>query len=110
MNTKNIFVRHNGDIKRVDVDEILFITANGDYCKMTTTKSYNDFMVHTSLNNFLKQLPQNDFVQIHRSHAININKLDMVQLKNVLVDAKFVPIGEKYRKQLIEKLNIIKQK
>jgi len=53
------------------------------------------------------KLPNSSFFRTHRSYIINIKKLKVIEDTVLVIEEKVIPIGQSYRKQLIEKLNIV---
>jgi two-component system LytT family response regulator len=56
----------------IDLDSILYITADGNYSIILTTSK--KIISSKSLIHFEKRLPNTIFIRIHDAHIININK------------------------------------
>ncbi|NMN35040.1 response regulator transcription factor [Pedobacter riviphilus] len=85
--------------------DIRLIEGNKDYIKIiTTTETY---LLYHTLKGILDKLNQKYFIQSHRSYLVN--KLVIARIVRdslVLNDQQFIPIGQAYKKQLMEKLGI----
>jgi two-component system, LytTR family, response regulator len=69
--TKNtITLLHKGEQQIVDLDNILYVEARGSYCEVVL-KNETTITVSKNLKNFIADLSNADFVQIHRSIAAN---------------------------------------
>ena len=59
-------------MKKIYLDEILVVESLRDYLKINT---YSDkYIIHSTLSNFTALLPSNNFIRIHRSFTIAIDK------------------------------------
>jgi len=73
---KRIRVSQGDAIRFVSIDDIFFFRAVDKYVHVATyDKSY---LITTTLNELESELPEQDFVRIHRSSIINLNHLDKV--------------------------------
>jgi DNA-binding LytR/AlgR family response regulator len=103
----HIFVKiQNGQQQKLMYDEIFYLEANGAYCNiLTIDKSY---VVVNSLNHVLAQLDPKHFVRVHRSYAVNINKVTKLDGNRVILGNHRVDMSSSLRDQLTGKLNILK--
>lgn len=98
----HIMVRANKKNYRIDFNEILFLEAQGDYVKFITLDK--SLMVHGRMKEFLAQLPENGFEQIHKSYVISLSKIDYVEGNLVKVGDTKLPVSLSYKEQLLAKL------
>ncbi len=52
------------------------------------------------LSSFIKQLPQDQFSQIHRSYAVKLNKVNQLQAAELFIGEQSLPIGKTYRAEI----------
>src|SRR5205814_3440881 len=76
MTKQFFFYRDSGFLRRILIEEILYIEVTGNYVKFYAL-NYSH-MVRTSLDAALAQLPETLFVQIHRSFAVALDHLDTI--------------------------------
>lgn len=81
-------------MKKVFLAEILVIESLKDYLKITTTT--NRYIIHQTLFSFTEQLPQNKFMQIHRSYTIAVDKIDTIEGNSVEIAGIRYPFGRTY--------------
>ena len=57
----------------------------------------------------IAKLPAKDFVRIHRSFIVNLNKIFSIKYPDLVIEGKMkvLPIGGLYRKELYGRLNLI---
>jgi len=89
-------------MKKVFLDEILVIESLKDYLKINTTNGR--FMIHSTLSDFTDLLPSGDFIRIHRSYTIAINKIDAVEGNSIEIDGIRYVIGRSYIDDVKDKI------
>jgi len=100
-----MFIRESNIIRRLKMDEILYAEAMGDYVKLHTTQKF--YAIHSTLRSVEARLPASNFLRIHRSFIVAINKIDTIQEGSVIVKEKPIPIADSYRAALSKKINIV---
>lgn len=104
-NSESLFVKHNGRIVRVKIEDILFVEAKGDYVVFKTEEK--GYVVHTTFKNVENKLNENIFVKVHRSYIVNINKVVDIEENNLLIKNQVIPISRGQRANLISRLDPI---
>jgi DNA-binding LytR/AlgR family response regulator len=80
----------------------LYIEAFGDYVKIHTDKK--TLVVHSKLRTLEETLPAKDFVRVHRSYIVRIDKIKNIDTGNLQVGNKIIPISNSYRQLLFDKI------
>jgi two-component system, LytTR family, response regulator len=103
----HIFIRANSSLIRLDLVDIYYIQALGDYVTfVTTTKKYT---AHLTMQNIEKALPAPQFLRVHRSYIVNTQRIDAIEEGTMLIiNKQVVPLGEQYKSNLMKKLNLLK--
>ena len=96
-----VYVSVNLQKKKVHLSSINWIQAFGDYIKLVTNEG--DFLVLSTMKAFLKRIPDNQFVRIHKSFIVNVNKVDNWSTNKVEVDGMKLPMSRS-RKDELEKI------
>lgn len=104
-NSESLFVKANSRIVRINIDDILFVEAKGDYALFKTKEK--GFIVHTTFKNVEGKLDPNKFVRVHRSYIVNINKVVDIEENNLLINDQIIPISRGQRATLISKISPI---
>jgi DNA-binding LytR/AlgR family response regulator len=63
--------------------------------------------VYSTLKNIKDKLPENTFLQVHRSYIINLKKIVEIEESTVIIGRDVIPISRSNKSGLIEHLNII---
>lgn len=98
-----IFIRNNYKMVKVMLDDILWVEAERNYCKVNTEGQ--SFLVVSPLNKFCEKIDQKRFVRIHRSFMVNFSKLEVVTETSVELKGKILPIGKQYKEDLFRMMN-----
>jgi len=105
-----IFVKSDYRMQKVVLKEILYIEGYGDYLKIHLSQKRNV----VSLLSFKKMegvLPAGEFVRIHKSFIVAIDKIDSIGKNAIQVSGQTIPIGEAYKErffQLLEEQGLLK--
>lgn len=98
-----IVLKADKKLYRIDIDEIYYLEAYGDYIKVICVDK--SILVHETFQGILDKLPPNKFIRIHKSYALALNKLDHIEGNMAHINSTTIPIGQTYRAEF---LNIIK--
>jgi len=102
--TAHLMVRADKKNYRIIFDELLYLEARGDYVRFVTTEK--SLMVHGTLKEFLTQIPDNLFVQIHKSYVISLSKIIYTEGNQVKIGDYKLPISLSYKNELLEKIKL----
>lgn len=89
-------------MKKVFLDEILVIECLKDYLKINTTTGKH--IIHSTLSDFTKSLPESNFIRIHRSYAVAIDKIDVVEGNSIEIEGVRYVIGRSYIDKVKDKI------
>ncbi len=98
--SKFIFVKANKKNYKVDIDDIFYIEALGDYIKIHTSTIV--LVTYQSMKKIEAILPSNIFVRIHKSYIVSVNKIKSVEGNMVEVKNEKLSIGNSYKQQFQE--------
>ena len=98
-----VYVTVNLQKKKVYLSSIKWIQAFGDYIKLVTNEG--DFLVLSTMKAFLYRMPDKQFVRIHKSFIVNVNKVDNWSTNKVEVAGMKLPMSRS-RKDELEKILI----
>ena len=93
----HIFLKVEKKLIKIKFDDILYIESLKDYVKIVTT--IENYLVHKSLTSITEELPQDQFLRIHRSFTVALDKIKSVEGNSVEINVTRIPIGRKYINQ-----------
>mgnify|MGYP005749677611 CR=1 FL=1 len=97
-----IFIRNNGKLIKLMLDDILYIEAERNYCNIITTAQ--NYLIVSPLNTFCQKMENKDFLRVHRSFVVNIRKLDAVADSHLEIKRKVIPISKMYKDDLMRSI------
>lgn len=100
--TNRIFVQSNKKHIQLELGNILYIEATGNYTKIVTTTE--TITIREKFSAFLEQLPKSDFVQVHKSFAVALKHIKSIEGNLILIANYKVPIGKIYKFNIVQLL------
>jgi DNA-binding LytR/AlgR family response regulator len=76
-NADYFFVKYNGTIEKIIYNELVWIEAKQNYVVLHTDS--RKLIVYLTLKGISEQLPEEQFLKIHKSTIININKIKSIE-------------------------------
>lgn len=99
-----LFVRDSNITRRLKLDDIFYAEAMGDYVKFYTREKM--FAIHGKMKTAEERLPKDDFIRVHRSYIVSVGKIDTLQDGGIMINGKFIPVADAYRKALNSRMNV----
>ena len=99
---RRITVKADKMIYQIDLDELLYIEACGDYTSVFCTDK--KLTTHETLKSWEEKLKGYSFQKIHRSVLINLQKVDHIDGNKAVIGKYKVIVSEAYHEQLISQL------
>ena len=98
----HIFCNINRTRHKVLLNNILFVESLKDYVRIHTKEE--KLVVKGNIGSFLKQLPEDQFIRIHRSYAIALPYVQSFNQTEIRIQGHPLPIGISYREQVALRL------
>lgn len=104
-NSQNSFINLRADRKNLKIllDDILYIESLKDYIKVVTTTK--NIITKQSISSIEEVLPKNNFIRIHRSFIVAVNKIESFTNDTIEVSKHELPISRMYRHEVENFLN-----
>jgi len=90
-----IFIKSENRIEKIELDDILFIEGMKDYLRIHTKSK--KIMTLQSFNGILQYLPGNNFVRVHNSYLVSLNKIENIERNRIKIGETLIPISDKYK-------------
>ncbi|NOQ26663.1 MAG: response regulator [Bacteroidales bacterium] len=88
---------------KIKFDEILFVESLDNYIKVHTKDL--SIICYERLSGIEDELPNNNFIRIHRSYIINLSKIDVFTSAYVEIGERKFTIGRNYKDDVLKRLN-----
>src|SRR3990172_3047696 len=102
-----IFVKANQKLVKVHSKDIYYVEALKDYVVINT--AHSRYTIHSTMKDIEKRLSPNEFVRVHRSFIVRIDKIVAIDHANVVLedDKRQIPVGGSYKEELQNKINSV---
>lgn len=101
---QSLYIKDNYIRVKLDTLDILYIQSEGNYLEIFLENKKH--LIRSRLADFLLQLPNNNFVQIHRRYVVNISKIDLLGNDFVKINNIELPVSKTFKVNLEIKLNL----
>ena len=100
-----LFIKERKKLINVKSQDIYMIISLGDYVRIHTTNQ--KYTVHTTMKKIINQLPIDDFIRIHQSYIVRVDKITVINGENCMVNNEEIPISKAERKKLLNRIEIL---
>jgi DNA-binding LytR/AlgR family response regulator len=80
---------------KVAMDDILYVESLKDYIKVVTKNK--TIITKSAISSLEENLPKNNFLRIHRSFIVAINKIESYSTDLIEIGKEELPISRMYR-------------
>ncbi|NJB69651.1 DNA-binding LytR/AlgR family response regulator [Saonia flava] len=99
----SIFVKKQHLYYRIQFEDIQFIKADNVYLEVNTVDK--KFLVRSPLKDYLEKLPQNKFYRAHKSYIVNVDHINAINSKDIMINNKLIPISKDFKEFIISAMN-----
>ncbi len=99
------FVKSEYQNVKINLADILYIEGLKDYVKIYLAGKEKPILTLMSLKSLEEKLQQSNFMRVHRSYIISINKIDALTKSNIHIGNKEIPVGELYVENILKLLD-----
>ncbi len=95
-----LFLKSEKQLKKINVNDILFAEAMQNYIKVVTTIEV--IITHISLKKFKEQLPDDNFIQTHKSYIVSKHKVDKIIDNQIVIKDHKIPISVRLKRKVLD--------
>ncbi|MDG3582191.1 LytR/AlgR family response regulator transcription factor [Galbibacter pacificus] len=99
----SIFVKKNQHYYRIPFDDIHYVKADNVYLEVYTEDK--TFLVRSALKDYLEKLPSKQFYRAHKSYIVNIDQIEAINTKDIMINGKNIPISKEFREFILSNMN-----
>lgn len=89
---------------QVNLNDILFVEAAGNYCKVVLVES--QILIREKISDVLDILDSEKFIQVHKSFIVAQNKIETIQGNRIEIKDHQIPIGKSYKNSTVQFLKL----
>jgi two-component system, LytTR family, response regulator len=97
-----IFIKSDSKMIKINLKEILFIEGLKDYISIQTEKE--KLITLQNLKTLEQHLPPQQFMRVHKSYIVALNKIDTVERNRIFMGNYPIPIGDTYRDIFLKRI------
>jgi len=96
--TTRFFVKGDKKHHQIDLNDLLYIEAYGNYTKLYL----KDEMIvsHEKISHYEELLDTANFLRVHKSFIVAIDKIKFIEGNRILINAHKIPIGQTYKSSI----------
>ncbi len=95
---KQFFVKGDKKQHQIDINNLLYIEAYGNYTKLYLK---DDMIVsHEKISYYETLLEASNFLRVHKSFLVSISKIKFIEGNRIIIDDHKIPIGQTYKNQI----------
>lgn len=95
---KYLYVRSDYSLIQIAFTDILFIESFADYLDIQLN-SGKKITTRMPIKAIIEKLPSQDFMRVHRSYIIPLNRIQKVRKKIIYLPEKEIPVGTSYEEE-----------
>lgn len=100
--SKHFFIRSDYNLVKVQTSTIVYVEGLADYLKIHLD-SGKILITRMTMKSILEKLTTNEFIRVHRSFIVPLNRIESVRNKNIyLTGNKEIPIGQSYEEEFFK--------
>ena len=100
----SIFVKADYQLVKVNLKDVLFIEGLDDYIRIHLSGNKN-ILTLMSLKAIAEKLPSTEFVRIHRSYIVPLERIEKVSSKKIEIAGREIPVGISYAEEFFRMMN-----
>lgn len=100
-----LFVRSNDKLVKVDINDINYIEAERNYCRIYAKEK--EYLLVMTLKDMDEKLPQKHFIRVHRSFIVNISKIDEISTSHIVIGKTAIPVSKPLKEELLHRLQTL---
>jgi DNA-binding LytR/AlgR family response regulator len=99
---QHLFIRADYSLIKISLPDILYIEGLDDYIKIHV-QNQKPVVARMTMKAILEKLPEKEFIRIHRSFIVPVNRIENVRNKIVAVAGQEIPIGGSYEELFFQR-------
>jgi len=101
---KGLFLKTEYRLEKVNFNDILYIECRGDY--LYVVMNHGKILTLMRLKNILDQLPPDQFLRVHKSYVVSLDKIEAIEYGRLRIRDAVIPVGDTYREEVWKRLSI----
>ena len=99
MTKDSLLVNSDYKLVKINLKDVLYFEGLKDYVKIYLEGVARPVMTLMTLKSLEEQLPTDQFMRVHRSYIVNLDRINAIERSAILIDKASIPIADKYKDQ-----------
>lgn len=104
-NEQFLFIKSEYKIRRINFADILYVEGMKDYVKIFLKNEDSPILSINSLKTLEAKLPVSDFMRVHRSYIVNLNRIETIERFRIIFGKVYIPVSDQYKDAFQKFLN-----
>lgn len=104
-NNQFLFLKSEYKIRRINFNDILYVEGLKDYVKVYLAHEDKPVLSLSSMKAMEEKLPPAQFMRVHRSFIVNLNKIEVIERSRIVFGKNYIPVSDQYKDKFQEFLN-----
>lgn len=100
-----LYVKSEYKLIKINLNDILYFEGLKDYVKIHLTSQDKPILTLMSLKALEERLPEDQFMRIHRSYIVNLEKIETIERSRIVIGDFAVVVAEQYREKFQDYLS-----
>jgi len=96
------FIKSDGKYLKILFEDILFLEGLKDYVFIHTKNE--KYITLISLKNAEAELPSSNFLRVHRSYIVALDKVEAIEGNQLQIKNQLIPIAKNNREEVLERI------
>lgn len=97
-----LFVKSEYKQLRIKLSDILYFESLKDYVKIWIKGEAQPILTLMSLKSIQEELPNHQFMRIHRSYIVSLKSIDAIERNQVIINKQRITVSEQYKPDFLE--------
>lgn len=100
-----IFVKSDYKLIRIDLKKMVYVEGLKDYVKIYLEGEPQPVMSLMNMKLLEELLPTADFIRVHRSFIVRLDKIKVVDRNRIVFGKEYIPVSDSYKDKFQDFLN-----
>lgn len=92
-----LYLRVDFQVVKIALNQILYIEGLKDYAKVYLNTYEKPILSLITLKLLEEKLPQSQFMRVHKSYIVSVNKITAITRNSVSIAERLIPVSEAYK-------------
>lgn len=102
--TADFFIKTKSGLEKIVLADVLWVEAYDNY-SFVHVAGGKKHLVSSLLKEIEERLPTADFIRVHRSYIVRIDKVERIEHSNLMIGAGVVPMSKSHREEFMARIN-----